>query len=344
MTDELEIQEIDKYAIINKLGAGHFGAVYLAQDRALDCRKAIKVLNIKDPKSFMNELEEAQILNKLKHKHIVAINEANIFDVNSTPKVVIDMELIEGGSLEDKLLGEHVTAIESVGYCINILFALEHSHGQNILHRDIKPANIMLNGNAAKLSDFGLATSVAGNYAGSPKGYITHLAPETFSKGETTKLTDIFSVGITLYRTLCNITNWRERIASLPNLENEIRKGSLIKVMGYPTYVPSKLKRVVSKACSPDPTKRYQSAREMRQALEKLELFISWKMTSDFDWVGDCKKTGSKFDINVKQKRSGAEFVIKKNNRKVGQQCKTFQSLEEASQYASLWVSNNALA
>jgi hypothetical protein len=82
----------------------------------------------------------------------------------------------------------------------------------------------------------------------------------------------------------------------------------------------------------------------MRQALEKLELSISWKKTSDFDWVGDCIKTGSKYDINLKQKRSGAEFVIKKNNRKIGQQCKKFQSLGEASQHASLWVSNNALA
>lgn len=344
MTTNTEIKEIDKYEIVNKLGAGHFGSVYLAHDRALDCRKAIKVLNVKDPSSFMNELEEAQILNKLKHKHIVEINEANVFDVNNTPKVVIDMELIDGGSLEDRLLDEHVTTTESVGYCINILFALEYSHGNNILHRDIKPANIMLCGNSAKLSDFGLATALAGAYAGSPKGYITHLAPETFSKGETTKLTDIFSVGITLYRILCNITNWRDKIASLPNLEKEIRKGSLIKVMGYPTYVPSKLKRIVAKACNPDPTKRYQSSREMRQALERLESSISWRKISDFEWSGDCVKTGANYNIILKQKRSGTEFIIKKNNRKIGQQCKAFQSLDEASEHASLWVSNNSLA
>lgn len=344
MTAEVDITEIDKYEIVNKLGAGHFGSVYLAHDRALDCRKAIKVLNIKDPQSFMNELEEAKILNKLKHKHIVEINEANIFEVNGTPKVVIDMELIDGGSLEDKLLSEHVTAIESVGYCINILFALEYAHGNNILHRDIKPANIMLSGNVAKLSDFGLATSLAGTYAGSPKGYITHLAPETFSTNETTKLTDIFSMGITLYRILCNITNWREKMDSLLNLEKEITKGSLIKTMGYPTCVPSKLKRIISKACNPDPNKRYQSAREMRQALEKLELVISWKKTSEYEWVGDCIKTGSSYEINLKSKRSGAEFVLKKNQRKIGQQCKLFQSIEQAAEHASLWVSNNALA
>lgn len=78
---------IDKYQIIKPLGSGNFGQVFHAFDRALMTEKAIKVLKVTDPTQFLQHLEEAQILKVCTHKHIVTINEANIFPVNGDNRV-----------------------------------------------------------------------------------------------------------------------------------------------------------------------------------------------------------------------------------------------------------------
>lgn len=151
---------IDKYQLIKPLGSGHFGQVFHAFDRALMTEKAIKVLKVTDPTQFLQHLEEAQILRACTHKHIVTINEANIFPVNGEQRVVLDLEYIPEGSLEGAMEARWVSAKEAITYIRGTLSGLEHAHAQGILHRDIKPGNILLAPNAAKLSDFGLATSV----------------------------------------------------------------------------------------------------------------------------------------------------------------------------------------
>ncbi len=187
---------IDKYQIITSLGAGNFGQVYHVYDRALGAEKAIKVLMASNPGNFMQSLEEAQILNRCQHKHIVTINEANIFAVNGTDRVILDLEYVAEGSLELALSNRWVSAKESVSYIRGALLGLEHAHSQGFLHRDVKPANILLAPNAPKLSDFGLATDAGAALVGSAKGYRPHLPPEFYVNSLTTEITDVFAVGI----------------------------------------------------------------------------------------------------------------------------------------------------
>jgi eukaryotic-like serine/threonine-protein kinase len=211
------IDEIDKYEILDHLGNGQFGSVYLANDRALDTQKAIKVLDLDDPDDFMKKLEEAQILHKCRHKHIVKVNEANICTVEGEPKVIIDMEYLKDGSLESKTFHNDITTHQIHNLMIDVLFALEHAHTKGVLHRDVKPANILLCDYGAKLSDFGLATIVEGHHSGSAKGYITHLPPEYFRNRKTNVQTDVFATGITYFRCICGFMNWDESIKSLKN-------------------------------------------------------------------------------------------------------------------------------
>jgi serine/threonine protein kinase len=161
---------IDKYQILAPLGNGHFGQVYHAFDRALRAEKAIKVLNVTDPSQFLDSLKEAQILKRCNHKHIVSVNEANIFPVNGTPRVILDLEYVAQGSLEGALSSRWVSIKDAVTYLQGALLGLQHAHSQGFLHRDIKPGNILLAPTAAKLSDFGLATQPGPASYGSAQG------------------------------------------------------------------------------------------------------------------------------------------------------------------------------
>jgi len=173
---------IDKYQIIHSLGSGSFGSVFRVHDRALNAEKAIKILDVTDPTQFIVSLEEAHILNGCRHKHIVTINEANVFDVLGQARVILDLEYISLGSLQGALESRWVSIQEAVECIRCALLGLEHAHGLGILHRDIKPGNILLGATGAKLSDFGLATTGAVVApVGSAQGYVTHLPPEFFT-------------------------------------------------------------------------------------------------------------------------------------------------------------------
>lgn len=339
----MALTEVDKYEIKKHLGNGAFGDVYLAHDRALDATKAIKVLAVPDPAKFMKTLEEAQILHKCKHKHIVEVNEANIYEINGESKVVIDMEYLPEGCFEDKIINCSASIHDSVGYVIDCLFALEHAHNQGVLHRDIKPANIMLCKYGAKLSDFGLATVLGAKQAGSPKGYTTHLAPEYFRNKATTELTDIYAMGVTLFRACNYISDWKTVINTIPNPKQKIINGKLIAAIGYEPFVPSKLKRIINKACTINPAQRYQSASEMRQALEKVQFLIDWKKHEEIRWEGACKKTKRTFIASMASGRTKHKIDIKRNNRRLTEYCADFTCPDEAREYMHKHISETML-
>ena len=133
---------IGKYELIRHLGNGVFGEVYLAHDRALDAVKALKILNAPNAHEVKNKLEEAQILHKCRHKNIVHVNEANVYEINSIPHIVIDMEYLPLGSFENAISNGSISIHTSIRFIIDSLFALEHAHINGVLHRDIKPDNI----------------------------------------------------------------------------------------------------------------------------------------------------------------------------------------------------------
>jgi serine/threonine-protein kinase len=320
---------IGKYSIIRHLGSGQFGNVYQAHDRALDAQKAIKVLNVADPTTFMAELEEAQLLNRCKHKNIVAVNEADVYDVAGQMKVIIDMEDIATGSLESRVASEFVAATEAIEWMIEALFGLQHAHDQNVLHRDIKPANIMLCGNCAKLSDFGLATRVHAGMNCSPTGYTTHLAPEVFNLGTTNVQTDVYALGITLFRIVSNWLDWNDMVFNLKNCDEKLRTGKVVSALGYPDYVPAKIRRIINKACNADPAKRYQSATEMQQALNGLEKNVAWKRLTRTRWSGVAIENACEYEIEVQQRRQ-YHVQLLKNGRRQSSQCGRFDSEQEA--------------
>lgn len=317
---------IDKYQIVSRLGGGSFGEVFRVVDRALQAEKAVKVLAVTDPALFMSSLEEAQILNRCRHKHIVSINEANIFQVSGQPRVVLDLEFVPEGSLEDALRNRWVSIRDSVNALRGALLGLEHAHSQGFLHRDIKPGNILLGSAASKLSDFGLATGPGATLTGSARGYRTHLPAEYFRTRTTTVLTDIFAAGVTLFRATSNFSDWRAVVGAIPNSQLLLDQGRLINHIGFEAYVPKLLKKIVEKACHVDPSKRFQSAKEFCQRLDRIRFGTDWIRVADYEWHG--YSTGDAFTCHLSADRN--ERVIAKNGRRQNAFCKRYDTLGEA--------------
>ncbi len=331
---------LGKYVIQKKLGGGHFGDVYLAHDRALACNKAIKIITIADPTEIMQKLEEAQILDKCRHKHIVQINEANIFNDGSNNLLVLDLEYLPEGSLEGEMEKRWISIKEACIRISCVLSGLYFAHSNGYLHRDVKPGNVLICGDSTKLSDFGLATTSL-TLVGSDQGYLAHCPPEFYVTRQTTIHTDVFAVGLTLFRVANNITRWRELLGRMPRVQDYILNGTLIKAVGHQNYIPDKIKRIINKACNADPTKRYTNAIEMKNALDSLRFGIEWYKLTDNQWSGF--ESGDNYDIEIVQISTGFELVFKKNNRRDNTKCVLYQNVFMAREAMEVLVSETTL-
>ncbi len=334
-------ESIGKYSLIKKLGKGNFGAVYKAHDRVLDDYKAIKILNVSNPKKAYELFSEASIPYKCKHNNIVKIFSGELLNFQHDIQFVIDMELVNGGSLENLLKSQFVPVVDSMLIIKNVLFGLEHSHIQGIIHRDLKPANILLHKGIPQISDFGLATAL--NDVIIPwKWYCTHAAPESFKNSTATVQTDIFAIGMTLYRMINNISKWKAFLRTFDNINNLLYTGKLIDKLYFEPYIPKRIEKIVKKACNANPAKRYESAAEMRNAIERLQFGYRWKPVGDLVWIGSCKDMPQK-DISIVIKRKSIEVVVKNNNRKSSSDSKSFSNRSQAEEYFWKYISDSTL-
>lgn len=326
------LREIGKYKITKHLGSGQFGDVYLVHDRALNAEKAIKVVFFRDVDEARTALNEARLLHICQHPNIVQISEADVLEVEGRSAVVMNMEYVSGGSVESMLQKKFVTVAEARKIIVEVLYGLEFAHFKGIIHRDVKPANILMDdGNVAKISDFGLAAKLNQTATASGKGYIAHLAPEVFIDGVTNILTDIYAVGVTLFRISNNVTDWSAVLSGLTNAITLIENGKHLDAIGFEKYIPRKLIKVIRKATKTSAADRFQSAVEMRQALEKLKVHIEWTKNADGMWSGAEYQGGASYELL----RDGLHVVFKKNGRRVNAKCGTFSNEQEA-EYALL--------
>lgn len=324
--------KLGKYYLIQKLGNGSFGAVYKAYDKILGVEKAIKILQVSDPKEAFKLFSEASIPYKCSHNHIIKINSGEIINFNGELLFVVDMDLANGMSIDSMLKQSYISVIDSLNIIKNILFAVEYSHLQGIIHRDIKPANILMDNGVPKLSDFGLSTAL-GSTIVPWRWYCTHAAPETFVDNSiATVQTDIYALGMTLYRMVNGISDWDLFLQEIPNVEGLMKSGKLIGKLPITLFVPDKVHKIIKKACHISPSKRYNSATEMRNAIEKLCQLYNWKMVKENYWRGEAIGYPIK-DIYIESKRNSIGVVVTNNGRKSSQDSRQFDNLLDAQQY-----------
>ena len=333
-------ENIGKYFLICKLGNGGFGAVYKAYDKVLNVEKAIKILQVSDPKAAYKLFSEASIPYKCQHNNIIKINSGELAQFNKDLVFIVDMDLANGKSIEGILKSGYLPVVKSLDIVKDILFAVEYSHLQGIIHRDIKPANILLDNGIPKLSDFGLSTALDSIIV--PwKWYVTHAAPETFTAtSKATVETDIYAIGMTLYRMVNNISDWELFVSGFST--DDIRTGKIISKLPKSPVVPDKIYRIIKKACAVSPEKRYGSASEMRNAIEKLNFFYNWFIVDVDHWCGEAVGCPKK-EIYLEPKKKQINVVIKNNGRRSSTDSKSFSDVLEAREYLHYYIKKTTL-
>ena len=263
---------IAHYRIIEKIGEGAMGQVYLAEDTRLKRRVALKFLpydmtrNEEAKKRF---LQEAQVASSLDHPHI-----CNIHEIEETPdgQTFICMSYYEGETLKEKIESGSLDVRGILRIAIQICDGLSRAHEAGIVHRDIKPGNIIVTDRGrAKVVDFGLA-KLAGETqltrTGFTVGTALYMSPEQ-ARGETVdQRSDVWSMGVVLYEALTGKRPFRGANSSA--VIYSILHEDPAPVRELNSGVPASLAGAVERSLRKDAGERYQTAAELRDALESI--------------------------------------------------------------------------
>jgi eukaryotic-like serine/threonine-protein kinase len=269
---------ISHYRIVEKIGEGGMGMVYLAEDTRLKRTVALKFLPpglTEDAESKERLIREAQTASALQHHNICTIHEIG---ETTDGRLFICMEHYEGGTLKDLLSGIRgdaktpMPADRVVDIAVQISNGLSKAHEKGIVHRDIKPANIMITDDGVvKILDFGLAKNLGNRQitrTGRTMGTLAYLSPEQASGKKVDHRTDIWSLGVVIYEMA---------VGKLP-FEHDADAAVLYSIMDKPPIPPSRtgvsvpavLEGVILKCLQKDPEGRYQTADAIAADLSRI--------------------------------------------------------------------------
>lgn len=268
--------KIGKYVIINKVGKGSTGDVFLSHDPYYRRDVAIKVYNLEEDqeadrarvsrKMFFNE---AHMVGMLQHPNIMPIYDAGEED----GKYYVVTEHIQGArTLAAYCRPDNLLRVDDV---VEIIYkcakALHYAHGRGVIHRDIKPSNVMLTiDNDVRIIDFGIAivadadVSRIEGIAGSP----SYMSPEQVQSMELTPRSDIYSLGAVLYELLTGFRPFRAD--NLSKLLHQIVFATPPPIHTYRSDLPDELELVVASTMHKDPDKRCASGAALAADLTRV--------------------------------------------------------------------------
>jgi len=277
-SDPLIGSDFGHYRILQRIGSGGMGVVYLAHDSRLDRDVAIKVLSpgtLSDESARHRFHNEARALSKLNHPNIATIHD---FDSQRDTDFLV-MEYIPGNSLKTTLAPGPLSESDLLPLAIQLADGLAAAHDHSIIHLDLKPANLLLTSEGRlKILDFGLAKlrvpqaeSVTQSALESHAiaGTVPYMAPEQILGAELDPRTDLFSAGLILYE----MATGQRPFAELPS-------GKILDAILHRAPIPPRklnprisfeLERIIQKCIDKNPASRYQSARDLSVDLRRLQ-------------------------------------------------------------------------
>ncbi len=271
-------QKIGQYKIIDSLGAGGMGEVYLARDKKLDRNVAIKILNAEfsqDEANLQRFVSEAKAASALNHPNILTIYE---FGEAEDARFIVS-EYIEGKTLREIIRASRLGFPEILDIAIQITGALSAAHKAHLIHRDIKPENIMIRPDGyVKVLDFGLAKLIEQKNnsifsseeptvrlnltaKGVIVGTVNYMSPEQAKGERVDERTDIFSLGALIYEMLAGKPPFAggNAIVTIGSILNK----EPMSLKQQRPEVPQELERIINKALRKDPEERYQTAKDL---------------------------------------------------------------------------------
>jgi serine/threonine protein kinase/Flp pilus assembly protein TadD len=337
------------YRILEKLGEGGMGEVYLAEDTRLGRRVALKIL----PQTFaedevrMHRFEqEARAASNLNHPNIVTI-----YDIGHADSLhYIAAEYIDGITLRDHAAEVEIKPLEALEIAIGVASALDAAHQTGVVHRDIKPENIMLRRDGyVKVLDFGLAKWVEGDIdstdvnavtkpmgvtqPGAVIGTYVYMSPEQARGLPVDARADIWSLGCVLYEMIAGRTPFAgltksDMVAAI--LEREPQP-----LARYSDHVPGELQRIVTKALAKNRDERYQTVKDFLIDLKRLKQELEFedrlsrsvqadderdailgslppvgRSSTDRDTSGVSKARNTRQSMSPAQTVSSAEYIV----------------------------------
>ena len=272
-------KRLEHYLILNQLGAGGMGVVYCALDEKLDRKVALKVLSsgiLADDAARRQFHKEALALAKLNHPNIETIYEFCSQDGLD----FLVMELMTGVSLSEKLRNGPLQEREVLRFGLQLCEGLAAAHAQGVIHRDLKPSNLFITPeNRLKILDFGLASLLKpqeeadmartlSEEHGRVVGTLPYMSPEQLRGEAVDARTDIYSAGAVLYEMATGSRPFPQ--SSSMQLIGAILHKEPASLRVFNERFQPGLEAVIMKTLDKEASERYQTARELRTALETL--------------------------------------------------------------------------
>jgi eukaryotic-like serine/threonine-protein kinase len=284
-----ELQTLDRFRVVRKLGAGGMGEVYLAEDEMLGRKVALKLLPeglFSDPEVRRRFSQEARAVSALNHPQIVTIYDVGV----AQERDFIAMEYVDGQTLRDLLEAGPIEVRRMFDLASQAASGLAAAHEAGIVHRDIKPENLMINRNGQlKIMDFGLAKVVErltapllqsriATVADTPRataatgtgvilGTVSYMSPEQAQGRPVDHRTDIFSLGLVLYECLTGVRPFTGN--SAVDTLHAIINDEPVPVVQRNPRVPAAAVEILEKALAKEPAERYQSAADLALDLRR---------------------------------------------------------------------------
>jgi serine/threonine protein kinase len=254
-----------RYQLISQIGVGGMAVVWQAYDTVLARTVAVKVLaghSADDPQSRERIRAEAQAAAVLSHPNIAQVYDYGEAESGGALIPYVVMELVRGGTLQRRLSEGPVLPRYAMRLSAEIAAALAAAHAEGLAHRDIKPGNVMLAPTGAKVVDFGIAAAIRPPGSGTDDfevfGTPAYLAPERLLHDAVEPASDVYALGVLLYRLLAGHSPWTsETTTQMLTAHIYLEPAPLEQMPQVPPYVTALCNRCLAK----DPTER-PSARE----------------------------------------------------------------------------------